>query len=162
MFHEHFRMFARYNRWANERLLGAVAGLDDTAYRAQRGAFFGSIHGTLNHLIVADRIWLTRITGTGEAPTRLDAILFDSFDELCRARNEEDARILAAVEGLQASDFTRTLHYRNTKGDAQRKPLRQVWAHVFNHQTHHRGQVHDLLSQAGVAPPPIDLIYFLD
>jgi len=70
--HEHFRTFARYNRWANARLYAAAAVLPDGDYRADRGAFFGSLHGTLNHILVGDRVWLARITGRGEAPKRLD------------------------------------------------------------------------------------------
>ncbi|MGI8725640.1 MAG: DinB family protein [Methyloceanibacter sp.] len=88
------QMFAGYNAWANERVYDAVAVLPDVAYRADHGAFFGSVHGTLNHLLVADRIRMQRLTGAGDAPTRLDAILFEDFEDLRAARREEDARIV--------------------------------------------------------------------
>ena len=78
----HFRMFGRYNAWANGRLYAAAARLSVEQYRADRGAFFKSVHGTLNHLLVTDRIWMQRFTGTGDAPNRLDAVLFETFDEL--------------------------------------------------------------------------------
>jgi hypothetical protein len=94
-----FRMFAGYNAWANERLYSAAAMLSDSEYRADHGAFFGSVHGTLNHLLVGDRIWMQRLTGEGEAPARLDAILHEDFGALRAAREAEDARIVAFVEG---------------------------------------------------------------
>ena len=83
---KHFQMFAAYNRWANERLYGAVRALPDAEYRRLRGAFFGSLHGTLNHLLVTDRIWMRRFTGSGPMQTRLDEILFDGLDDLEGAR----------------------------------------------------------------------------
>ncbi len=79
---ERYRMFAGYNAWANERLYAAAAKLTDAEYRADRGAFFKSVHGTLNHLLVGDRIWMQRFTGQGEAPARLDTILFDDLASL--------------------------------------------------------------------------------
>jgi hypothetical protein len=78
----HYQMFGRYNAWANGRLCAAAPGLDTRQYRADRGAFFKSVHGTLNHLLVTDRVWLRRFTGEGDAPDRLDAILFEDFDGL--------------------------------------------------------------------------------
>ena len=97
---KHFAVFAAYNRWANSRLYDAVAKLSDADYRTDRGAFFGSLHGTLNHLLVTDRIWMRRITGTGPQPTRLDEILFEDFAPLAEARRAEDERIVAYVDGL--------------------------------------------------------------
>src|SRR5260370_22332210 len=94
----HFAMMAGYNRWANERLYEAARALPDADYRAQRGAFFGSLHGTLNHLLVADRIWMHRFTGNGPAPTRLDEILFEDLAALEAARIEEDERIVAHID----------------------------------------------------------------
>src|SRR3954452_14701948 len=98
--HSPFPMLAAYNAWANRRLYDAAAALPDAAYRADRGAFFKSVHGTLNHLLVTDRIWMQRFTGTGTAPDRLDAILFETFGELRAAREAEDRRIVDYVDGL--------------------------------------------------------------
>src|SRR6516165_3773836 len=97
---EHFRQFAAYNAWANRRLYAAAAELSDQDYRADRGAFFRSMRGTLNHLLVADRVWMQRFTGEGQAPDRLDAILHDDLASLRTARAAEDRRIVAYVEGL--------------------------------------------------------------
>jgi uncharacterized damage-inducible protein DinB len=82
MMKSHFALLAAYNAWCNERIYAAAAQLSDADYRADRGAFFKSVHGTLNHILVADRVWLKRFTGQGEAPTRLDAILYDDPADL--------------------------------------------------------------------------------
>ena len=95
-----FEMLAAYNAWANQRLYEAVAGLVDEDYRADRGAFFGSLHGTLNHLLLGDRIWLHRFTGEGEEPATLDAILYDDFTTLRDARSREDDRIISYIKSL--------------------------------------------------------------
>ena len=83
----HYRMFGHYNAWANKRLYDAAASLTSEQYRADRGAFFKSVHGTLNHLLVTDRIWMQRFTGEGDAPDSLDAILFEAFEGLRAARD---------------------------------------------------------------------------
>lgn len=159
--HAHFRTFARYNRWANTRLYAAAAALPDREYRADRGAFFGSLHGTLNHILVGDRVWLARITGDGEAPRRLDEILHDSLDGLTTAREREDARLISVVDDLDEARLAETLRYANMSGMAQATPLAQVLAHLINHQTHHRGQAHAIISGLGRDAPELDLIYFL-
>ncbi len=160
---DHFAMFAAYNRWANQRLFTAVKDLSDADYRADRGAFFGSLRGTLNHMLVTDRIWMQRFSGEGTAPTRLDAILFDDLGPLAEARHAEDARIVAYVERLTEADLAGTISYRTLTNPADvTQPLAPALAHFFNHQTHHRGQAHTLLTIAGGrdATPPMDLIYF--
>ncbi len=161
--HKHFAMFAAYNRWANDRLYKAAARLPDTDYRADRGAFFGSLHGTLNHILVGDRVWMRRFTREGPQPTRLDEILFDTLPALAAARRDEDARIIAWVDGLSEADFSGTFSYRTlTRPTEITQPLAPALAHFFNHQTHHRGQAHTLLTIAGGrdAAPELDLIYF--
>ena len=109
---DYFAMFALYNRWANERLYEAARGVPDADYRADRGAFFGSLHGTLNHILVADRIWMRRFTGEGPVQTRLDEILFDDLHDLEVARRLEDERIIAWVDLLAETDIAGTLAYR--------------------------------------------------
>lgn len=158
---QHFATFAAYNRWANERLYEVVASLSDGQYREDRGAFFGSLHGTLNHILVGDRAWLSRLTGEGESPPRLDIILYQGFDDLRAAREAEDERIIRYTAGLDDARLSADLHYRNIAGEANSQPLPLVLAHFFNHQTHHRGQAHDLLTQFGCDAPPLDLIYFI-
>ncbi len=154
--------FARYNLWANERLYAAAGRRGDDDYGAERGAFFGSVHRTLNHLLVTDRIWLGRFTGSREAAPPLDTILFDTFAPLRAARAGEDARIIAFVETLDAHALTAPIEYGNSSGQRFRQPLGSALDHLFNHQTHHRGQVHALLTGiAGrQAAPSLDLIAF--
>src|SRR5215831_13795087 len=88
-----YRMFAAYNAWCNERLYDAAATVSDADYRKDRGAFFKSLHGTLNHLLVGDRIWMRRFTGVGDAPSSLDAILYDDLAALRAARRSQDTLI---------------------------------------------------------------------
>lgn len=156
-----FPMFAAYNAWANRRLYDAAAELSDADYRADRGAFFKSVHGTLNHLLVADRIWLKRFTQTGDAPDRLDAILFERLPDLRAAREAEDARIADYVAGLTAETLAGPIRYRTITNPAEvTQPLMPALLHVFNHQTHHRGQVHALLTGLVGRAPALDLLLF--
>lgn len=157
----HFRMMALYNAWANRLLYDAAAQVPDAEHRRARGAFFGSLHGTLNHVLVADRIWMRRFTGEGDAPTRLDATLFDDLTSLRAAREAEDARILAWIEGLDDAAIARSVSYTAiTKPGETTQPLGPALAHFFNHQTHHRGQAHCLLTEISGEAPSLDLIYF--
>ncbi len=157
----YFQTFVAYNAWANRRLYDACAGLPESDYAARRPAFFGSIHGTLNHILVGDRAWLGRLEGVSSGIKSLDQILYDNLIALRAAREAEDARIAAFVDGLSAERLGQDLHYTNMAGAEQVTPVVQVMAHLFNHQTHHRGQVHDMLSQTAVAPPSLDLIFYL-
>jgi uncharacterized damage-inducible protein DinB len=157
----HFDMMAGYNGWANERIYKAAAALPDEAYRREHGAFFGSIHRTLNHILVGDRIWMGRFTGTSGAPTKLDAILFDDLGELTLARQTEDDRIVGYVEGVTESDIAGRFRYRTVTNPTDvEQPLGPALAHFFNHQTHHRGQVHCLLTQLSGNAPSLDLILY--
>lgn len=158
---DHFRRFAGYNRWANGLLYDAAAALSEADYLADRGAFFGSLHGTLNHVLAGDRIWFRRLSGSGAAPDRLDAILADSLAGLRTARDAEDERILAFVAGLDADGLDRVVRYRTTGGSEQAQPLGQLLAHIFNHQTHHRGQASTILTGLGHPAPEMDLIFYL-
>lgn len=157
----HWAMFAAYNAWANRRLHEAASALPDEQYRADRGAFFRSVHGTLNHLLAADRIWMRRFTGEGEAPDRLDAVLFEEAAALRRAREAEDARIVAYIDGLTEAALLGRFRYRTLSDPREiEQPLAPALAHLFNHQTHHRGQVHALLTGLAGAAPGLDLIAF--
>jgi uncharacterized damage-inducible protein DinB len=157
----HYRMFGRYNAWANGRLYDAAARLLTEQYRADRGAFFQSVHGTLNHLLVTDRVWMQRFTGEGEAPNRLDAILYESFDELRAAREAEDRRIVDFVDGLDEGRLAGTIKYRRVSSPEEfEQPRAPALAHWFNHQTHHRGQVHALLTGLVGEAPELDLLFF--
>jgi uncharacterized damage-inducible protein DinB len=159
----HLAMFAGYNRWANRRLYAAARALPDSDYRTPRGAFFGSLHGTLNHLVVADRIWLRRFTGEGPVHTKLDEVLFDDIDALGAVREAEDERIVRYVDGLSEADLAATFTYRTIVQPMDvTQPLAPALAHFFNHQTHHRGQAHGLVSAiaGNAAAPSLDLILY--
>ena len=157
----HFEMFSRYNAWANERLYDAAAKLSDADYRADRGAFFKSMHGTLNHLLVGDRIWMHRFTGTEPTSDKLDSILYEDFSALREARRNEDARINRFVDGLSTADLDGNIRYRTiTNPQDIEQPLAPALDHFFNHQTHHRGQAHGLLTAITGDAPSFDLIIF--
>ena len=158
---DYFHVFARYNRWANTRLYDACAPLSDADRRQDRKAFFGSIHNTLNHLLVGDRVWIGRFTGVDSGIRKLNEILFDDFAALRSAREAEDDRIQAYVAGCGEAKLAAPLDFKSMDGAASSMPLAQVLGHFFNHQTHHRGQVHAMVSQAGAPPPSLDLIAFL-
>ena len=157
----YFGMFAAYNRWANRRLYDAAQGLSADEFAADRGAFFRSVKGTLNHLLVGDRIWMHRFIGMGPTYARLDLVLFDGFEELRAAREAEDERIEAWVAGLDPDQLSGTFIYR-TIVDRREVTQRLIpaLAHVFNHQTHHRGQTHALLTGLGREAPSLDLVHF--
>jgi uncharacterized damage-inducible protein DinB len=158
-----YQMFAGYNRWCNERLYDAAARVSDACYRLDRGAFFRSLHGTLNHLLVGDRIWMRRFTGAGEAPPSLDAILYDDFASLRAARRSEDVKIVRYIDRLSDADLTGTLRYRTVvRPQTIEQPLAPALDHFFNHQTHHRGQAHVILSAllGNETTPSFDLIIY--
>jgi uncharacterized damage-inducible protein DinB len=154
-----FRELAAYNRWANARLYAAALDLSERAYRLHIGVFFGGLHGTLNHLLLTDRLWLKRLTGEGDHPNRLDAILYADRMELARARIAEDKRLIAVVE-IYDEAALRGLHtYKTMSGMPQSQVLGDILLHLFNHQTHHRGQAHACLSiLTGGEPPSLDLL----
>jgi uncharacterized damage-inducible protein DinB len=157
----HYVEFAAYNAWANRRLYDAAAMLSDAEYRSDKGAFFKSMHGTLNHLLVTDRIWMHRFTGEGDVPQRLDAILHERFDALRAAREAEDRRIVAYVDGLDDTRLAGAIRYRRVSTpDEFVQPLMPALDHWFNHQTHHRGQAHTILTALGKPAPELDLLYF--
>jgi uncharacterized damage-inducible protein DinB len=157
----HYRMFGRYNAWANDLLFDAAAGLTPEQYRADRGAFFKSIHGTLNHLLVTDRVWLKRFTGEGQVADRLDAILHDDFEGLRAARDVEDARIVGYVDGLDDDRIAGTIKFRRVSAPEEfEERLAPLMAHWFNHQTHHRGQAHAVLTGLIGNAPEMDLLFY--
>ena len=157
----HFAMFAGYNGWANERLYAAAAHVPDAEYRRDHGAFFRSVLGTLNHMLVADRIWMHRFTGAGEPPRSLDAILHEEFQPLRSARRTEDEGIAGYVDALSEAALAGTIRYRTISDPMDiEQPLAPALAHFFNHQTHHRGQAHALLTRILGQAPSLDLLLY--
>ena len=158
---------ARYNRWMNDKLYGLAATLSDEARKRDCGAFFKSIHGTFNHLLVADRIWLARFTGVTipdgwMAPgiRSLDQELYADFEELRRERALTDDELSTWVSKLTDEQLAAPLVYMR-RAQKQETPLWWAVVHVFNHQTHHRGQITTLLMQQGCDPGVTDLFAML-
>lgn len=153
------RTMARYNTWMNQRLYEACASLPDAQRKRDLGAFFKSIHGTLNHLLLADRVWLGRFKGVPFSVRGLDQELYADFAELRAERARTDAEIAAWAASLGAQDFARELHYIGiSKPVPMSKPLWFAVTHAFNHQTHHRGQLTTLMMQSGIDPGVTDLL----
>lgn len=165
---EYARTLSRYNRWMNEKLYAVAEQMTDAERKADRGAFFGSIHRTLNHLLLTDRVWLGRFDGVtlqegemGPGGIRsLDQELYSDFAELRRERVRTDDAIDAFVATLTDEKLRGPLRYLR-RGNVNESPLWQVVAHLFNHQTHHRGQVTTLLMQSGHDPGVTDLVAML-
>src|ERR1043166_3083659 len=154
------RRMARYNRWQNQNLYGVADALPDDERRRERGAFFGSVHQTLSHLLWADRIWMSRFTDVTRPECGIpgSVSLYPDWDGLKRERAAFDQTILAWSDKLDGSWLAGDLSYYS--GGAKRDITRPKWllvTHMFNHQTHHRGQVHCMLTQAGGRPHDTDL-----
>jgi uncharacterized damage-inducible protein DinB len=159
---EQVRHLAGYNAWANARLYDAAAQLTEEQLWRDVGLFFGSLGGTLNHILVADRVWMKRFTGTGDHPDRLNAILHRDLAALRAERDAEDRRVIAWVASLTPERLEQTFTYRMmTRPDMVTSKLWPDLLHVFNHQTHHRGQAHTGLSLlTGKEPPSFDMIQY--
>ncbi|WP_374655280.1 DinB family protein [Dongia sp.] len=162
MMKSHFQTLARYNGWANRRLYAAVGALPAAEIAAPRTGFFPSLLKTLNHLVVADRIWLSRLTATPDPDVMaLDQIVAADFADLSARRAALDERIIGVVNGLPPARLDEILVYKTMAGSPFETPVDMVLAHMFNHQTHHRGQAHGMLSGTQAQPPSLDMIVFL-
>jgi len=157
MLKQHFQMLASYNTLANRKLYEVCSQLSDAQRKQIRPAFFKSIHGTLNHIMIGDRIWMGRFKGQEMSSTGLDAILYRDFEMLQKMRELEDKTIEVFVSNLSEGFFSNTITYVNNQGKAYKDPAQLLLAHFFNHQTHHRGQIHDMLTQTEIAPPVLDM-----
>lgn len=160
MIYQHI-VLAYWTKWANRRLFDACAQLSEEEYLKPRACAFGSIHGTLNHMLVADIIWLGRFSGIDSGISSLDEPLHEGFEDLRAAREAEDGNIIDVMTGLCERDPDQDFSYHSVDGTPQSMPLGLVMTHFFTHHAHHRGQVHVLLSQTSIQPPSLDLSYFL-
>ncbi|MDO3388686.1 DinB family protein [Gilvimarinus sp. SDUM040013] len=167
----HLRLMAGYNLRMNRQVYSGAATLPEEQLSKPMGAYFGSVLGTLNHLMVGDLLWLHRFRRHSETyrslqaleelpqPTALDNVIYDRFGALGAARALVDETLLTWVsDELQADDLTRNLSYHNAKGEAATQDFGELVCHMFNHQTHHRGQVSTLLCQLGVDIGATDFI----
>jgi uncharacterized damage-inducible protein DinB len=170
-FIDNYRFLAEYNRWFNGRLYAACEQLSNEERKRERGAFFGSIHGTLNHLVWGDQLWLRRFASQRVNFPSLGAELLDlpegavhdtvlhaDWAALRAKREQLDAAIEAWVRDMPAAFPLQTIRYANTQGVQREHPAWKALTHFFNHQTHHRGQITALLAQAGIDPGITDLI----
>jgi uncharacterized damage-inducible protein DinB len=158
---EMFEMFAAYNAWANGVVYAAAENLTPQEFTANKGAFFGSMMGTLNHLLCADRIWMRRVTGSGDAPTALNTILHAELAPLAEARLKEDQRITAIIDGFDEQALAANFSYVPiTTPEPVTQRLGSALAHIFNHQTHHRGQCHMILTALGKPSITLDMVSF--
>ncbi|HVZ42175.1 MAG TPA: DinB family protein [Ramlibacter sp.] len=170
-FAANYRFLAVYNRWINERLYAASEKLTDAQRKADRGAFFRSIHGTFNHLVWADKLWLKRFAAQGvefasltpellalPAHAKHATLLHEDWQALKDMRHRLDDAIVLWVDAMPEDFPERTMRYANTQGIEREHPMWMALTHFFNHETHHRGQVSTLLMQAGVDPGVTDLL----
>ncbi len=158
---DYIMTMAAYNQWQNDNLYGSAGQLSDEERRADRGAFFGSIHATLSHLLWGDKVWLSRFGAGGEARQQsiADSVAEAAqWDELVRERGELDRQIIAWAAGFDETALAGDLTwYSGAVGRNVSKPLGLLITHFFNHQTHHRGQVHAMLTAGGQRPGDTDL-----
>ncbi|MEP3072161.1 DinB family protein [Maricaulis sp.] len=163
---DHVRLMAQYNRWQNRSLYGAANTLDEAARRADRGAFFKSIHTTLAHILWGDEAWMSRLAGRPFPDGKgLEADYLETRDweTLNRDRAAFDAWLIDWAAGLTAADIEPDLHWTSSTGKGRFVTPRWVClTHLFNHQTHHRGQVHAMLTAAGARPEDTDIPFMPD
>lgn len=169
----HFASMAAYNQWMNEKMYEAAVKLPTGQFEAERGAFFGSLAGTLNHLLLGDTIWLQRFAAHPvrfesldavralPAPTALAQDLAPPLERQLEQRRMLDAAITSWVGELRDEHLDQTLHYRRLNGERYAKRFGSVISHFFNHQTHHRGQASTLLFQAGLDIGSTDLLVLI-
>lgn len=154
-------MLADYHAWANTLLADHVAAIPDEHYFADAGLFFTSIHGTLNHILLADRAWYGRLAGSPERFARLDLELERDRTALLNALAERRSLWRPLIAQTSVEIMAGTLHYSTTAGSPATRPWLGALTHVFTHATHHRGQITAALTRYGYDSPELDLIYFL-
>ena len=153
-----FRLMAAYNRWMNGKIYDVASRLSDAERNRDLGAFFRSVHGTLNHLLWGDLMWMSRFDGGPRPATKIDEPIHADFVLLRREHEATDARIVAWTEALTAEWLGEMLEWTSgIDGRTRRLPHWVVATQLFNHQTHHRGQVTTLLKQLGADPGETDI-----
>lgn len=155
----YLQRMARYNRWQNDSIYSAADALSDSDRRADRGSFFKSIHATLSHVLWADQIWMSRLSDWTPPGTGIpgSTTLYDDWTDLRHRRQQADRNFLSWASTIEQSEIDGDLHYHDSTGAAQTRNRALCLMQVFNHQTHHRGQVHAMLTAAGASPEDTDL-----
>ncbi|MEM1388202.1 MAG: DinB family protein [Pseudomonadota bacterium] len=162
---DHCALLGRYNRWQNQSLLNAAATLSSDALHQDRGAFFGSILGTFNHLLWGDQIWMSRFAGWDkpEGGIAQSSTLFADLAAFRPEREDTDARLAQWTAARTPGDLDGMLSwYSGATGRHIERPVWVCLTHLFNHQTHHRGQIHAMLTAAGAKPDDTDLVFMPD
>ena len=160
--HQHFATLARYNAWATSRILSAVAEVPENAYRQDVGLYFKSIHGTLNHLLVGEHhLWFARFSEGISPRLELDAEVESDRLRLAEQLNTGSHRWQSLIASWPADRFEGMLSYTTTRGQVASLPFAATLAHVFNHGTHHRGQITAALTALGQPCPVLDLVFML-
>lgn len=157
---DHLREMARYHRWANGVLADEVRRIDESDYRRDAGLFFDSLHGTLNHILLVDRLWYARFTGGDFSPDGLDEELEPDRLELLSRIDERGRTWIDYVDALDERQLGDPLTYVNTRGQRRQLERGPTLRHVFNHGTHHRGQASAGLTRLGYEAPEMDLLYY--
>jgi uncharacterized damage-inducible protein DinB len=172
LIHDQFIYFSKYNSWMNRKLFQVSSGLTDDERKRDVNAFFRSIHGTLNHILLTDRRWMSRFTQDEEqfksydekkkqvVAHRLDQELYDDFEKLKFERVQTDSQIEIWIKSLDSRDLCQLISFENSFGK-QQEPIWWAISHFFNHQIHHRGQVTTVLKQFDKDPGVTDFIIFL-
>ena len=161
----YLRRMARYNRWQNENLYGAADTLGEAARRQGRGSFFGSIHATLSHILWADKLWMSRLSDWQKPGVGISSStsLIDDWSALRTERGRADDKFIAWADKSEQSDIDGDLHwYSGAMGRDMVQAKAICIMQVFNHQTHHRGQVHAMLTAAGAKPGDTDIPFMPD
>jgi uncharacterized damage-inducible protein DinB len=158
----HFTQLARYNVWATNRLLQGIAEVDDVDYRRDVGLYFKSVHGTLNHLLVGEHhLWYVRFSEGSSPRMALDAELESDRSLLAQRLRDGAARWEPLIAGMRAERWDGTLSYTTMRGTHASLPFAATLAHVFNHGTHHRGQITAALTALDQPCPELDYVYHL-
>jgi uncharacterized damage-inducible protein DinB len=154
---------ARYNAWANIRIYNALKQLSDNQRKEDRRGFFKSIHNTMNHILLADLIYRERLERKPTTYTSLNIVLYDNFEELENAHRSNDEWYVKRYSSMESSELDKDLSFKAVGMDSDEffsLPLRLCLTNLFQHQIHHRGQVHHMISHAGIYPPPVDVVKF--
>ena len=154
---KNFIMLSNFNQWANNKIYTACRILNEQEYKKNRKAFFSSIHGTLNHSLIIDIAYRSRIEGIAHGLKGMNQILFTSLELLSFERKKEDQRLINLIKNLKKNDLDKDITYEGFDSGITTYSISFILLTLFNHQTHHRGQVHNMLSQAGFKPPQIDI-----
>lgn len=160
--YQHLTLMSSYHQWVYKTLFDALEAVDDEAYYAESGLFFGSIHGTLNHLLLAELVWFHRLHGRTMEITGLDQELYTERQALQEALLEQAQAWSELLASLPPEQLGATFSYTNTRGEPLSGVRWKILTHIFNHGTHHRGQITAAMTHLGLPGPALDLLYHLN